>query len=501
MNQESVNDLTRLYNHAKTVFKIEKSYEEIIKTPEDRIFFLRSIIKSIKDVKEGKEKDKLIKWLDKNIENINKDKKNGIDIPNKYIEYYDYIEKAPSIEEIEMYFKILKINIESFQKKSNYNFEIPLSELYTKVTEKLSIEPHNIVHMLGLTKTKKDSIQESILEEIKKEYNIDKTLTPEEGIKLISENFEEYKNKYINFAEKIKRWEETYKKQKGVKIDENGYIKRDNKYKKAYEKEFGKKYIYFNQNLAKLISYYNFLNFYNLNEIVVDYEDKETHKKRNNSRETKKIKPDVFLASYNIEKYDETYMESLAGKEDTPIVSLVGFKTNGYEIAQTNPNIDKKIELSGNACTQMQTSVMTLNDEYYRYSHYFFIDLITEGGKPIYISDPKQKIIYDISHGREKEAENLKESLINLNTEWKECLKDIIKKEPNYKIAVVLKLREDGSQVSVPAPMTNDKLDILRKYLEKLKGYEIKLNHKRFKYIRINEKLKDYKKEKKHKHR
>ena len=194
-------------------------------------------------------------------------------------------------------------------------------------------------------------------------------------------------------------------------------------------------------------------------------------------------------------------MESLAGKEDTPIVSLVGFKTNGYEIAQTNPNIDKKIELSGNACTQMQTSVMTLNDEYYRYSHYFFIDLITEGGKPIYISDPKQKIIYDISHGREKEAENLKESLINLNTEWKECLKDIIKKESNYKIAVVLKLREDGSQVSVPTLMTNDKLDILRKYLEKLKGYEIKLNHKRFKYIRINEKLKDYKKEKKHKHR
>ena len=39
MNQESVNDLMRLYNHAKTVFKIEKSYEEIIKTPEDRIFF------------------------------------------------------------------------------------------------------------------------------------------------------------------------------------------------------------------------------------------------------------------------------------------------------------------------------------------------------------------------------------------------------------------------------------------------------------------------------
>ena len=491
MNQESVNNLSRLYYHANTLFKIDKSYEEIIKTPEERIDFLRSIIKNLKELKEGKEKDKLIDYLETNIEMINENPNEGLSLSPEYIKYYDYKEKAPSKEEIEIFFKLLEVNLKSFKEKSNFNFEIPLSEIYDGVSEKLSIKSHNIVHMLGLTKTNKDSIQESILEEIKQENNINEILTPEEGIKLIIDNFEEYKNKYIAFTEKVKKWEEEYKNQRKVNIDENDYIIRDNTYKKAYEKQFGKKYIYFNQNIAKLISYFNFLNFNNLNEIIVDFEDIEMHNKRNHSRKLDKTKPDVFLASYNIEKYEETYIKSLAGEEDASIVSLIGFKTNGYEVAQTTPDNDE-ILLEGEANTQMQTSVMTLNDDFYRFSHYFIIDLIKEDGKPVYMSNPKQKIIFNISHGREEEAQKLKNSLNKLNNEWMDYLKDSIKNEPNHKIKLVIKLKNNGDQVTTPANVENLRLAALRKYMEKIKKFEIELNHKKYNYIKKKDKIENH---------
>ena len=140
----------------------------------------------------------------------------------------------------------------------------------------------------------------------------------------------------------------------------------------------------------------------------------------------------------------------------------------------------------------MQTSVMTLNDDFYRFSHYFIIDLIKEDGKPVYMSNPKQKIIFNISHGREEEAQKLKDSLNKLNNEWMDYLKDSIKNEPNHKIKLVIKLKNNGDQVTTPANVENLRLAALRKYMEKIKKFEIELNHKKYNYIKKKDKIENH---------
>ena len=428
--------ISYLYQHAQTYISLDHSFNDVMNTPEDRIAFLTEIIDKLDNIQDIERKNNLIIYLEKNIEIINETPNAGLIIDSKYVTNYDKQETIPTKEEIEVFFKILKKDLEIFMKKSTYKLEVPLSELYKGVSEKLTIKPHNIVHMIGLTKTHQDSLQENLLEELKTDHNIEGIITPEEGVKLILDNFETYKQRYIKYINEMRQWDENYKKTHPKDFDENGITKskkQEEKYKNEFRKKFGKKFIYFNQNYAKLISFYNFTNFNNLNEIIVDYETNEMHNIRINNGKIRKEAPDVYLASYDISNYYDSYKETLAGGKEEKNVSLTCFSTDGFE--RTQENIEQNIEMpnitfDGTSKSQIEASVYELNNEYYRYSHYFFIDIIKEDDAPKYISNAKQKIVFYENHKRYAEADNLFNKLDELNHKWENYLLNYLKKQP-----------------------------------------------------------------------
>lgn len=296
-NSRNINNIFRmLYESDKLKTITKNSFEYVMKSNESRLDYLNRLFKKIKNNELNRETSII---FDENIDYIysfiNGEYNNELTVPKKYFDDKETCLIIPTEDDLDYLFKLIEANKKMYEmlyKNNKIIIDLPKKTFNQNMTRILSIEEHNLAHLLGLTESEstldpnKNILKKYFLSHIKdNEKYGDKISERLLNWILSDEGKKELRriNKItIDFINKDK-------KKYPNNYDSKSQIKEKSleKFKIRFKQENGFDYpiIKFSRYITKSINLLNFLNMNNIIQIILDY----------NAPEGKENEQDIFI--------------------------------------------------------------------------------------------------------------------------------------------------------------------------------------------------------------
>lgn len=326
-----------LYESERVNLGYEISFSDIMKSNVSRLEFLTKLLNDIEDNAVSFDTKQLI---EDNIDFINSflhgDYSKGIAVPKKYVYDMDKNSIVPRDKDLDYLFTLIETNVDIFNYIYSDNdiiLRLPDKSFNMNMERILQIKKKNLAHLMGLTESELGN-KDNFL----KKYFLDNVRNREKYGESVSEQLlnwilsSEGKSEIKRLNQITLDFIKEDKKYNKESYDKNGNIKDVGKFKKKFKEKTSLDYpiIKFSRYMTKCINNINFMNLFNTNQVILDY-NVPINSKENDEKDIFVVNSPISKLCKDVEDYKYfidfinnflSHYEDYDGK-DEKLISLI----------------------------------------------------------------------------------------------------------------------------------------------------------------------------------